>query len=70
MRDYINLASPSSLILEKGTRVIATQSVGEITKGDTGSVVAAWVRANVCIKWDSGKVMTIHRKRLAIAPSV
>ncbi len=68
MRDIIDVATPEPLVLDRGTRVVATQSVGEITKGDTGSVRAAWVRANVAVLWDNGKLMSIHRKRLAIEP--
>lgn len=55
----------TTLKIERGTRVRATQAVGEIEAGDVGFVAAAWVRANVYVVWDKDGVgRRIHRKRL------
>lgn len=54
------------LDLRYGTRVRATETKNEITKGDTGMVSAAWVKKIVLVNWDNGKVMPIHRKRLEL----
>jgi hypothetical protein len=53
--------------LRHGTRVRATESKNEVTKGDEGEVVAAWVKANVLVKWDNGTTTSLHRKRLELA---
>lgn len=55
-RDIIDIGP---LVLDRGVRVMATQSVGDILEGDVGTVRAAWM---------TGQLMSIHRKRLVIAP--
>lgn len=54
------------IVLDRGTRVRATETKNEITKGDEGSVSAAWIKPIVLVNWDNGKVMPIHRKRLEL----
>lgn len=56
--------------LKKGTGVRAIQAIGNIEAGDTGHVVAAWLRATPAVKWDNGKgTMPINRKRLELNPA-
>lgn len=57
----------SELVLERGTRVRATQGVREISAGDEGEVIAAWIRAKPLVRWDKdGVPRTVHRKRLEL----
>lgn len=62
------MAAPD-LQLGNGTRVRATQSVGQVCAGDVGAVAAAWRRANVAVCWDKdGVIRRVHRKRLELEP--
>lgn len=66
MTSYAKRVYPFALT--RGTGVRATQSIGGISEGDTGHVVAAWIKPIVCVKWDGKGSMVIHRKRLALHP--
>jgi hypothetical protein len=47
----------------RGTRVRAIKTRNEVTEGDEGTVVAAWVRATPLVQWDKDGGMRPLRKR-------
>ena len=55
-------------ILAHNTRVIATQSINDIVAGDTGTIIAAWERPIVLVRWDKdGQPRRIHRNKLQLS---
>jgi hypothetical protein len=46
-----------------GTRVRATKTRNEVNEGDTGTVIAAWLRATPLVRWDKDGGSRPLRKR-------
>jgi hypothetical protein len=55
-------------ITENTPVILKTEAPGgELEIGDTGVVVAGWLKTKVCVKWGKDqKLRVIHRKRIAI----
>lgn len=55
--------------ITKNTPAVLAQPApgGQLSVGDTGVVVAAWLTATVLVRWDKDqKLRSVRRKRLAL----
>ena len=61
------MSNKTADLYTNGTRVRATKTRNEVNEGDTGTVVAAWLRATPLVLWDKdGKSRPLRKSHMQV----